>query len=320
MFKGTSSFIVYFFSFLFNKLYFNIFKIFKNYGLIVPKLYSTYTITKKIKYFIFLVFLCITVFCKILFFIYYYILLYCNIIIKVYINLIIIFKKKYYKFIYLLFFMYWFNLLIHLKVLNRKFEDKIDLDFVYYALKWICFYFYFYIIYMFKDLISIVYWCMLQFLEYQWYILYLQIIFYFKNRKLEFIYYIKLFIKGFLGIYCFSGIIFYIKNTIKWKRSRSFKKRNKNVSYISSIKFKYHRNNRILKEKYYSNVKKPIMVLNYFINNLIESAFYFLLKTGANSIIYYFYKIFKYSYSICVYLWKSDVIYRFLKFFERKKW
>jgi hypothetical protein len=52
-------------------------------------------------------------------------------------------------------------------------------------------------------------------LDFQWHILYLKIIFYLKNKKLEGIYYSQLFIKGVLGIYCFSGIIFYIKNINK---------------------------------------------------------------------------------------------------------
>lgn len=321
MYLRICSFIVYFFSFLFNKLYFNIFKVIKVHMFRAFTLYSIYIAQKNFYYFIFLIILCIVIFCKIYFFVYYYILLFYKIIIKIYINLINILKKKNNKNLNSIFWLYWFNLLIHLKVLNRKFQNKIDSDLIYYNLKWSCLYFYFYIIYMFMDLISIFYWLILQIVEYQWYILYLQIIFYLKIKKLECIYYIKLFIKGFLGIYCFSGIISYIKKPVKWSVPKpKNKNKNKNASFVSRIKFKYHRSNRIIKEKFYNNVKKPLFILNYFLNNLIESIFFVLLKTGANSIIYYFYKIMKYTYSICVYLWKSDVIYRFFKLIERKKW
>jgi len=312
---------VYFFSFLFNKLYFNIFKIIKNHIFIVPKLYKIYAEQKKIYYFLFLFILCILVFCKVYFFIYYYILFFYKIIIKIYLNLIYKLKTKNKIILDLLFWLYWFNLLTHLKVLNKKFQDNMALDLVYYNLKWSCFYFYFYIIYMSRDLISIFYWLIQQTIEYPWYILYLKIIYYLKLKKLKITYYLKLFIKGFLGIYCFSGIISFVKNQAKWNVSKNKdKNKNKSVSFISKIKFKYHRSNRIIKENFYNNVKRPILLLNYSINNLIESMFYVLFKTGANSIIYYVYKIMKYSYSICVYLWKSDVIYRFFKLIERKKW
>lgn len=310
-----NSFIIYILSFLFSKLYFNIFRVLRSYIVILPKLYSTYTLKKKIYYFNLLILLCIIVFCKVNFFIYYYILLIFNIIMNIYVDFGLKFKKTNIKILYFIFFLNLFNLLIHLKVLNSKFKDKNNYDKVNYALKWNSFYFFYYIIYMFKDIISILYWYVQQI---QWHILYLKIIFYFKIKKLECIYYIKLFVRGFLNIYLFSVMLNYINNTVKWKKPN--KSKNNNVSFISKIKFKYHRNNRILKEKYYKNVKKPLFLLSYSVNNFIESIFYVLFSTGANSIIYYFYKFIKYLYSIAVYLWKSDVIYRFFKFIERKKW
>ena len=85
---------VYFFSFLFNKLYFNIFKIIKNHIFIVPKLYKIYAEQKNFYYFLFLFILCILVFCKVYFFIYYYILFFYKIIIKIYLNLIYKLKTK----------------------------------------------------------------------------------------------------------------------------------------------------------------------------------------------------------------------------------
>ena len=308
-------FIVYLFSFLFNKLYFNIFKILKRYIFKLPKSYNTYSIKKKINYLGYLFILCMLIFCKIFLFTYYYILIFYNILVKIYIDIIL--KKKYKKFLDLLFGIYWYNLLVHLKVLNIKFQNPIDLDIVYYTLKWNSCYYYYFIIYIFKDLVNLLIWS-----KFQWNILYLQVMFYFKNRKLECIYYYQLFTKGFLDIYCFSGIKSFIKNPIKWKKI-TYKKKN-NVSLISKLKFTYHRNNRIIKEKFYRDIKQPMYIFSYFINNLIESIFFVLFKTGANSIIYYFYKIIKYSYSICVYLWKylwkSDIIYRFFKLIERKKW
>ena len=121
-------------------------------------------------------------------------------------------------------------------------------------------------------------------------------------KKDKNIYYITLFVKGFLGIYCFSGIISYIKNFRKPIKWNILIKKNKKVSFISNFKFTYHRSIRIIKEKFYNKVKKPIFTFSYFINNFVESIFFVLFKTGANSLVYYFYKILKYSYSICVYI------------------
>ena len=320
MFFSINLFIIYFFSFIFNKLYFNIFLVFKNSLFIAQNLYSTYAIKKKFYYLVFSLLMCILIFCKIFFFIYFYLLIFCKIFIKVYINNNINLKKKNKKIIDFLFFLYWYNLLLHLNVLSKKYQKKLEVDFAYFTLKWNCYYYYYYIIYMLQDLVNTIIWLIQQVLEFQWYVLYLQIIFYFKNKKLECIYYITLFIKGFLGIYCFSGIKNYfkeLKNSLKWN---TYKKKKKEVGFVSKVKFKYHRSIRIIKEKFYSKVKKPIFILNYSINNIVESVFYVLLKTGANSLVYYFYKVIKYSYSICVYIWKSDLIYRFFKFIERKKW
>src|SRR5690349_1629594 len=94
MFFYINLFIIYFFSFLFNKLYFNIFKSIKSYIFIVPKLYSTYSINKKIYYLGFVSFLCILVFCKIFLFIYFYFLLIFKLLVKIYININQKFKKK----------------------------------------------------------------------------------------------------------------------------------------------------------------------------------------------------------------------------------
>lgn len=312
-------FIVYFFSFLFHKLYFNIFKVLKRYIFSIPKLYSTYSLKKKINYLGFLFLLWMLILCKIFFFVYYYILIFYKIFVKIYIDEVLKLKQR--KILNLLFWVYWYNLLLHLKVLNKKFSTPIDIDIVYYTLKWNFCYYYFYIIYILKDLGNLVCWLIHQISEIQWYILYLQVIFYFKLKKLKLIYYYQLFTQGFLGIYCFSGIIYFIKNPIKWK---TLKKKKKKASFISRAKFTYHRSSRILKEKFYNNVKQPMYIFTYFINNLVESVFFSLFKTGANSIIYYFYKVIKYSYSICVYLWnwlwKSDIFYRFFKLIERKKW
>lgn len=319
MLFSINNFIVYFFSYFFNKLYFNIFKVLKKYIFILPKLYLTYTNKKKIYYIFFFCVLCILIISKIYWFTYFYILFFNKILIKKYIDLIYYIKNKNIKILYWLYWLYWFNLLIHLKVLSKKFQKPVDVDLDYYTLKWNCGYYFFYIIYMFKDLSIICYWLFRQIIDFQWYILYLKIIFYLKNKKLECIYYSQLFTKGFLGIYCFSGIRSYIKNFNKpWKWSTPKKKQR--VSFISKVKFTYHRSIRIIKETYYNKVTKPKLIFNYYSSNLIESVFFVLFKTGANSIIYYFYKIIKYSYSICVYTWKSDVIYRFLKLFDRKKW
>ena len=318
MLFSINKFMVFFFSFFFNKLYFNIFKVLKRY-FIIPKLYLTYTIKKKFYYLVFLSVLCILINFKIYWFIYYYILFFYKILTKKYIDLIHFFKSKNTKILYWVYWVYWFNLLIHLKVLNKKFNKKVDLDLDYYTLKWNSVYYFFYIIYMFKDLSMICHWIFRQIINIQWHILYLKIIFYFKNKKLECIYYSQLFIKGILGIYCFSGIISYIKNFNKpWKWSISKKKQR--VSFISKAKFMYHRSIRIIKETFYNKVTQPKLIFSYNSSNLIESVYFHFFKTGANSIIYYFYKIIKYSHSICVYIWKSDVIYRFFKFFERKKW
>ncbi len=319
MLFSINNFIVYFFSFFFNKLYFNIFKVLKKHIFVIPKLYFTYTIKKKFYYLFFLSVLCILINLKIYIFIYFYILFLYKILTKNFIDLIYSIKKKNTKILYWVYWVYWFNLLIHLKVLNKKFKKAVDVDLAYYTLKWNCGYYFFYIIYMFKDLSIICYWLFRQIIDFQWYILYLKIIFYLKNKILECIYYKQLFIKGVLGIYCFSGIISYLKNFNKpWKWSKPKKKQR--VSFISKIKFAYHRSVRIIKETFYNKVTKPKLIFSYYTSNLIESVFFALFKTGANSIIYYFYKIIKYSYSISVYIWKSDVIYRFLKLFDRKKW
>lgn len=311
MFFSINLFIVYFFSYFFNKLYFKIFNILKRFIFIKTKYYSTYTLKNYIYYYFFFSILCIIIFCKINLFIYYYILFFNKILVKKYIDLTFFLKKKNTKFLDLVFWVYWLSLLIHLKVLNEKLHKVFDVDIVYYSLKWNCIYYYFYIIYMFKDLSIIWNWLIRQ--------INLQIAFYFKNKKLKCIYYIKLFIKGILGIYCFSGIKNYIKNLKKPWKWRTTKKKKKG-SFISRVKFFYHRSIRIMKEKFYNKVTKPRLILSYILSNLVESVFFSLFKTGANSIIYYFYKIIKYSYSFCVYIWESDIIYRFFKFIERKKW
>src|ERR1700748_3673071 len=86
-----NSFLVYFFSFLFNQLYFNIFKVLRKYIFSFPKLYNTYVIKKKIYYFSFLFILCILIFCKIYVYIYIYIYFLFNFFCKIYINI----QKKY---------------------------------------------------------------------------------------------------------------------------------------------------------------------------------------------------------------------------------
>ena len=314
MYFNLISFIIYLFSFFFNILYLDIFKNIKRH--IFPKLYSTYTIKNKFYYLFFFSILCIINLCKIIFFINVYILLIYKILFKIYINVQLWLKKKNIKFLYLSFINLWFNLLIHLKVLNRKFMNPVDLDINFYILKWNYYYYYYYIIYMFKDLGTIVIWVINQ-----RYILYVHILFYFKNKKIEFLYFIQWFVNGFLFIYCWFSIKNYIKNGVKSIKGKfRRKKKKKKGSMLSNIKFYYHRNKRILKEKYFNKVKQPWLNLGYSLNNTIEYIFFVLFKTGANFIIYYFYKIIKYSYSICVYIWKSDVIYRFLKLLERKKW
>jgi hypothetical protein len=320
MFFNINLFIVYLFSFLFNKLYFNIFKIFKSYIFIVPKLYSTYSINKKVYYIGFASLLCILVFCKIFLFIYFYLLFFFKFLAKVYINIKKNIKNNNKTILNWVYWVYWFNLLIHLKVLSRKFQNGVYEDITYFSLKWNCYYYYFYIIYVFKDVICIIKWFIQQIIEFQWYILYIQIIYYLKLKKLKCIYYIKLFIKGFLVIYCFSGIRTYIKKFKKPIKWNIFIKKKKKASFISKVKFTYHRSNRLIKEKFYNKVKKPINTLSYFMSNFVESVFFILFKTGANSIVYYFYKIIKYSYSISLYIWHSDIIYRFFKLIERKKW
>ena len=129
-------------------------------------------------------------------------------------------------------------------------------------------------------------------------------------------YYYKLFVNGFLGIYCYSFIIDSFKNKFKFNKPA---KKSKKVNFLSKIKFLYYRNKRLIKDVYYNQVKINLFRFIYFINNLLESIYFMALKTGANYIIYYFYKIIKYFYSICVYIWKSDIIYRFFKLIERKK-
>jgi len=259
------------------------------------------------------------IFCKIYFYIYVYIFLIYKIVLKIYIDLQLRFKKKITKILYLIFWVLWYNLLIHLKVLKIKYKNgiKVYVDFDFYVLKWTCLYYYFYVIYILKDLSKIINWLLF---EFQWYILYLQIKYYLKNKKLEFYHYTELFIKGYLFIFYFSDIINYIKNLkniFKWKS----KKKKQNRSFVSNIKFYYHRNKRIFKEKYYMKVTKPLLHFGYFINNLIEYVYLVFFKMGANIIISYFYKFLKYSYSICVYIWKSDIIYRVLKLIlGRKKW
>ena len=92
MFFSINLFIIYFFSFIFNKLYFNIFLVFKNSLFIAQNLYSTYAIKKKFYYLVFSLLMCILIFCKIF--------------IKVYINNNINLKKKNKKIIDFLFFLY----------------------------------------------------------------------------------------------------------------------------------------------------------------------------------------------------------------------
>src|ERR1700712_106492 len=104
MFFNFSSFIVYFISYLFNKLYFNIFSSFKIFLSI--KLYSIYTIKEKILYFVYFFLLCVLVFCKIYFFSYYYILIIYKLLVRIYITLIYKIKKKSVKFLYFVFWVY----------------------------------------------------------------------------------------------------------------------------------------------------------------------------------------------------------------------
>src|SRR6185437_14888202 len=94
MYFSISCLIVYFFSFLFNQLYFNLFKVLRKYIFFLPKLYNTYIIKKKIYYFSFLFILCILIFCKIYIFIYIYIYLFLNFFCKIYINMQKKFKNK----------------------------------------------------------------------------------------------------------------------------------------------------------------------------------------------------------------------------------
>jgi len=309
-----NSFLVYFFSFLFNKLYFNIFKVLRKYIFFFPKLYSTYVIKKKIYYFSFLFILCIIILCKIYIFIYIYIYVFLKFLCKIYINIYKNFKNK--IILDLLYLIYWFNLLIHLKVLSKKYQNEVDSDLTYYSLKWNCYYYWYYIKFMLKDLFLLLNWY-IRYIKSQLYIFYVKIIYYLKLKYLKINYYYKLFVKGFIGIYCYSFIILSFKNKFKFNKPI---KKSKKVNFLSKIKFLYYRNKRLTKDIYYNQIKTSFYRFIYFINNSLESIYFMALKTGANYIIYYFYKIIKYCYSICVYIWKSDIIYRFFKLIERKKW
>src|SRR5947209_7179319 len=89
--KFVLSFIVYFFSFLFNNLYFKIFKVLRRYLFILPKSYATYSIIQKICYLFFVGVFSFFTFLKMYFYINIYLLFLYKILLRKY----ILIQKKY---------------------------------------------------------------------------------------------------------------------------------------------------------------------------------------------------------------------------------
>src|ERR1700759_5763680 len=110
-------------------------------------------------------------------------------------------------------------------------------------------------------------------------------------------YYYKLFVKGFIGIYCYSFIILSLKNKFKFNQPI---KKSKKVNFLSKIKFLSYRNKRLTKDIYYNQIKTSFYRFIYFINNSLESIYFMSLKTGANYIIYEWEQSIIEGYSNCV--------------------
>jgi len=60
--------------------------------------------------------------------------------------------------------------------------------------------------------------------------------------------------------------------------------------------------------------------IKFLINCIIDPIIFQLLKNKGNLFSYYFFNMLKFIKSYIKYIWESDVIYKFLKFIERKKW
>jgi len=74
---------------------------------------------------------------------------------------------------------------------------------------------------------------------------------------------------------------------------------------------------------YYSNfinkIKYMFIYIKFLINCIIDPIIFQLLKNKGNLFSYYFFNMLKFIKSYIKYIWESDVIYKFLKFIERKK-
>lgn len=107
---------------------------------------------------------------------------------------------------------------------------------------------------------------------------------------------------------------YYINRFKFWKKEYDIK---------ISVSFFFQRYKRLI-ITYYCNfinkIKYIFIYIKYTIICIIDPIIFQLLKNKGNLFSYYFFKILKFFKSFIKYIWESDIIYKFLKFIERKKW
>lgn len=299
----TLDFIIfnYIFSFFFNVLYYKLiktwielFKLYKNYCILNINFFL------KIKYSFYI--LNIILF-DILFFVKYYFKLFGNIFLLYFLSknnntvlyYLTIFNKYHYIFksqIYLYFLNTYKNLIIQYNVnKNKQNFSKLFLE-VYFNNK--LYYNIYYIYYVFLYIYNNILIDLLLYIE----TYFTQILHKSNNKK-------KLYMLNFN---------YYIERLKFWKKEYYIKMK---------ANFLFHKSKRLLSGFYYNfinKIKKIFRYFRYIIISILDPIFFYLFKNKGNFVIYYFYYILKFFKSYILYVWKSDIIYRFLKFIERKKW
>jgi hypothetical protein len=139
----------------------------------------------------------------------------------------------------------------------------------------------------------------------------------YKNKKKEYAEYIISYIKSK------RALINYIKeklNIKKWKWKKLYR-----IWYYRINIVKYKRIYLMYKKRFISKIKNINIHIKYYTiidkaNLICNIIFLTYLKSKSNMIIYYYFKLLKSFKSYLKYIWKSDIIYKFLKSIEKKKW
>lgn len=90
-----------------------------------------------------------------------------------------------------------------------------------------------------------------------------------------------------------------------------------------TVSFFFQKSKRLTIAYYYNFINKIKYIfryIKYIISCVIDPIIFQLLKNKCNLFIYYFFYILKFFKSYIKYIWESDIIYKFLKVIERKKW